>query len=179
MTKSLILAGGCFWCVEHDMREAVGLIDVISGYSGGETDNPTYENHKGHREVILVEYDDKKTNYKKLLQFFIDNIDPTDDGGQFSDRGESYKPAIFFETDEERNIAKGVIEELDNSGVYDKKSVVEILERKPFYKAEEYHQNYAEKNPTHYNLYRMGSGREAFVNRTCAIREEKLIKWSE
>ncbi len=179
MTQSLILAGGCFWCVEHDVKEAPGVLSVTSGYSGGETDNPTYENHKGHREVVLVAYDDEKTSYKKLLQFFIDHIDPTDDGGQFADRGESYRTAIYFENDEEKAIAEAVLTELDESHVYDKPHAVDVLPRKPFYKAEDYHQDYANKNPTHYNLYRVGSGREAFVNRTCQIREEKNIPWKE
>jgi methionine-S-sulfoxide reductase len=178
MTKSLILAGGCFWCVEHDLKEAPGVIAVTSGYSGGETDNPSYENHKGHREVVLVEFDSDKTTYKKVLQFFIDHIDPTDDGGQFADRGESYKTAIYYENDEEKAIAESALKELDDSHVYDKPHAVELLERKPFYKAEEYHQDYANKNPAHYEMYRTGSGRADFVNRTCQIREEKHINWS-
>jgi methionine-S-sulfoxide reductase len=179
MTKTLILAGGCFWCVEHDLREAVGVLSVISGYSGGGSDTPTYENHHGHREVVLVEYDDEKTSYKKLLQFFIDHIDPTDIGGQFADRGESYRTGIYYENEEEKAAAEAVLLELNESHIYDAPSEVDILPRKPFYKAEEYHQNYAEKNPTHYNLYRQGSGREGFVNRTCQIREEKNIPWKE
>jgi methionine-S-sulfoxide reductase len=178
MTRSVILAGGCFWCVEHDLREAQGVLSVTSGYSGGESTDPTYENHTGHREVVLVEFDDSKTTFKKVLQFFIDHIDPTDDGGQFGDRGESYKTAIFYETEEERKIAEGVLSELDRSHVYDRPSQVELLPRKAFYKAEEYHQNYAEKNQFHYSIYRKGSGREDFVNRTCQIREEKVIPWS-
>lgn len=179
MTKSLILAGGCFWCVEHDMRKAEGVIAVTSGYSGGELTDPTYENHRGHREVILVEYDDTKTTYKKLLQYFIDHIDPTDRGGQFGDRGESYTSAIYYQNEEEKNSAIRVIKELDNSHVYEIPSHVDILERKPFYKAEEYHQEYAEKNPLRYSMYRQGSGRDDFINRTCQIREEKHIEWSE
>lgn len=178
MNKSLILAGGCFWCVEHDMREAPGVLSVTSGYSGGESTSPTYENHTGHREVILVDYNDLETSYKKLLQFFIDHIDPTDSSGQFADRGSAYQSAIFYQNDEEKVIAEGVLKELDDSHVYDVPSVVALLPRKEFYKAEEYHQNYAEKNPTHYMLYRQGSGREDFVNRTCAIRDEKKITWS-
>jgi methionine-S-sulfoxide reductase len=179
MTRSLVLAGGCFWCVEHDMREAVGVENVTSGYSGGETTTPTYEDHRGHHEVIEVAYDETKTSYKKLLQYFIDHIDPTDDGGQFGDRGGSYRSAIYYETDEEKSIAEGVIKELDESHVYDTPVVVEILERKPFYQAEEYHQKYAEKNPLRYSMYRQGSGRESFVNKTCQIREEKKIAWSD
>lgn len=177
MTKSLILAGGCFWCVEHDMHEALGVLSVTSGYSGGETTSPTYENHTGHKEVIFVEYDDTQTTYRKLLQFFIDHIDPTDTGGQFADRGTSYESGIFYENDEEKKIAESVLEELNESHVYDVPAVVQVLLRKEFYKAEEYHQNYAEKNPTHYTIYRQGSGREAFVNRTCQVREEKNIPW--
>jgi peptide-methionine (S)-S-oxide reductase len=179
MTKSLVLAGGCFWCVEHDMQKAKGVLTVVSGYSGGSTTSPTYENHRGHKEAILVEYDDLLASYKKLLQFFIDHIDPTDDDGQFADRGESYIPAIFYENESERSIAEDVIRELNDSGVYTKKVDVQIFPRKEFYKAEDYHQDYAKKNPLHYSLYREGSGREGFVNRTCAIREEKHIIWSE
>lgn len=177
MAKSLILAGGCFWCVEHDMLKAPGVVSVTSGYSGGETREPSYENHSGHREVVLVMYDETVTTYKKLLQFFIDHIDPTDDGGQFGDRGDSYTTAIYYENEEEKNIANGVLKELDDSHIYNNPSKVEVLERRPFYEAEEYHQNYAEKNPTHYSMYRRGSGRESFVQKTCQIREEKHVTW--
>lgn len=177
--KKVLLAGGCFWCVEHDVRKARGVLSVTSGYSGGESTNPTYEQHSGHREVVEVLYDDTETSYKKLLQFFIDHIDPTDNGGQFGDRGESYKTAIFYENDVEKEIAKQVLEELNESHIYSVPAQVEMLPQKPFYKAEEYHQAYSEKNPTHYNLYRVGSGREGFVNRTCQIREEKKIEWKE
>ncbi len=177
--NKVIFAGGCFWCVEHDLREANGVISVTSGYSGGDTNNPTYENHKGHREVVLVEYDSSKTNFKKLAQFFLDHIDPTDSGGQFGDRGSSYKTAIFYNNEEEKNIALSLLKELDESRVYDKPNSVEVLEAKNFYKAEEYHQNYAEKNKVHYSLYRKGSGREDFINRTCAIREYKHINWKD
>ncbi len=179
MAKSLILGGGCFWCVEHDLRDAPGVISVASGYSGGENDNPTYENHTGHREVVYVEYDESQTTYKKLLQFFIDHIDPTDDGGQFADRGESYRTVIFYENEKEKAVAEKVLRELDESRVYELPSSVDIMERKPFYRAEEYHQNYAEKNPAHYDVYRQGSGRARFVERTCQVREEKDIPWKE
>lgn len=177
MKKTLIVAGGCFWCIDHDLKEARGVVAVMSGYSGGDIENPTYENHTGHREAVLVEYDEEKTSYKKLLQYFIDHIDPTDAGGQFGDRGESYKTAIFYGNEDERSIACGILEELDASCIYEEKAKVEILERKNFYKAEEYHQDYADKNPMHYGMYRIGSGREGFVNKTCQIREEKRINW--
>lgn len=179
MTKTLILAGGCFWCVEHDMRQVAGVISVTSGYSGGESFNPTYEDHEGHREVVLVEYNSTQTTYKKLLQYFIDHINPTDNEGQFDDKGESYKPAIFCENEEERDVAKSVIEELNKSGIYKSPSVVDILLRKLFYKAEEYHQNYAEKNETQYGLYRLKSGRGDFIQNTADLRHEKHIMWTE
>lgn len=179
MSKSLILAGGCFWCVEHDLREAQGVVSVLSGYSGGDSDNPSYENHAGHREAVLVEYDESQTSFKKLVQFFLDHIDPTDDGGQFGDRGESYKSAIYYENDEEKSIAEGAISELNESHVYESRAIVEILPRKEFHKAEEYHQNYADKNPLRYGLFRQASGREGFVEKTCQIREEKNIPWKE
>ena len=172
-----MLAGGCFWCVEHDLREATGVTSVVSGYGGEGVSSPTYENHIGYKEVVLVEYDETKTTYKKILQFFIDHIDPTDDGGQFGDRGESYMSAIFYNDEEERLTAKLVLKELDDSHVYTSPSAIKLLERKHFYPAEEYHQQYAEKNPLRYDLYKKGSGREAFVQKTCQVREDKKIDW--
>ena len=177
--NTVIFAGGCFWCVEHDLHEALGVISVVSGYCGGTTTNPNYQNHEGHREAVEVTYDPSKTNFKKLTQFFLDHIDPTDPGGQFGDRGGSYQTAIFYSTPEEKEIASALLKEVDESHMYDRPTAVDLLEVKPFYKAEEYHQNYAEKNPEHYARYRKGSGREDFVNRTCAIREEKTIPWKE
>ncbi len=180
MTKSLILAGGCFWCVEHDLRSAPGVTLVVSGYSGGDDDmTPTYENQKGYKEVVLVEYDEALTTYKKLIQFFIDHIDPTDEGGQFGDRGDSYTSAIFYKDEDERLTTKLVIKELDESHVYDTPSKIKLLPRKKFFEAEEYHQNYAEKNPLRYGLFRQASGREGFINKTCQIREEKNVVWHE
>jgi methionine-S-sulfoxide reductase len=179
MNTTLVVAGGCFWCVEHDMRKAPGVVAVVSGYSGGDGGTPSYENHEGYREAVRVEYDTTLTTYKKLLQYFIDHIDPTDAEGQFADKGESYQTAIFFETAEEQTVAEQVIEELNASGVYELPSAVALLPRKPFYTAEEYHQDYASKNELRYELYRLHSGREGFVQNTCTIREEKHIQWSE
>jgi peptide methionine sulfoxide reductase msrA/msrB len=181
MTKSVMLAGGCFWCVEHDLREADGVTSIVSGYAGGDAGltTPTYEQHHGYKEAVLVEYDETKTSYKKILQFFIDHIDPTDDGGQFGDRGESYMSAIFYKDEEEHLTAKLILKELNDSHVYAVPSKVRLLEYSHFYPAEEYHQRYAEKNPLRYVLYRNGSGREAFVQKTCAIREEKKVIWKD
>lgn len=175
--KQAIFAGGCFWCVEHDLRELEGVVDAVSGYTGGEMENPTYENHNGHMEAVAVDYDSSKLSFKKLCQFFLDHIDPTDEGGQFYDRGVNYKTAIFYKTDEEKNVAEGLIKELEKSGVYDKPIAVSVLLEKKFWNAEEYHQKYAEKNPDHYNAYKKGSGRERFQAKVCQIREEKKINW--
>ena len=181
MKNTVIFAGGCFWCVEHDLREAEGVTEVVSGYTGGTIANPTYEQvcseTSGHREAVEVTYDSEKTSFKKLTQYFLDHIDPTDQSGQFADKGESYKSAIFYATPEERQIAESLLQELNESKLYGKPTAVDVLPQSAFYKAEEYHQNYEEKNPVHYGLYRAGSGREAFVNRTCAIREEKKMNW--
>lgn len=180
-TDTLVLAGGCFWCVEHDLRQAPGVLEVVSGYAGNTAleHTPTYYDHTGYREAVQVTYDTTKTSYKKLLQFFIDHIDPTDDGGQFYDRGNSYKTAIYFSNDEQQDIANAVLQELDASHVYDNPHAVEVLPFQAFYVAEAEHQNYAENNPTQYAAYRKGSGREDFVNKTCQIREEKHIVWKE
>lgn len=181
-TNVLILAGGCFWCVEHDLKEAPGVLEVVSGYAGPQAQKgsePSYYNHGNYREAVKVTYDAHKTSYRKLLQFFIDHIDPTDDGGQFHDRGTSYKTAIYFHTIEEQKIAQAVLEELDTSHVYDKPHAIDVLPYEAFYLAEAEHQNYAENNPTHYAAYRKGSGREDFVQKTCQIREEKHIAWKE
>ena len=180
-SATAILAGGCFWCVEHDLRDLKGVLEVISGYSGGTTENPTYydvvSETTGHRESVKVTYDPAVLSYRHLLQFFIDHIDPTDPEGMFADRGESYTPAIFYGTPDEQEIAESVLEELDASGVYQEPNAVSVLPRAAFYAAEEEHQNYADKNPLGYGMYRQGSGREGFVQNTCAIRADKRIDW--
>lgn len=182
-TQTVVFAGGCFWCVEHDLRAISGVIDVFSGYTGDTAETASYEQVAAHvtkhREAVEVTYDTEKTSFKKLCQFFLDHIDPTDAGGQFHDRGESYRTAIYFKTSEEEKIAQDLIAELDASKIYNKPIVVEVFPAKPFYKAEEFHQNYAEKNPVHYASYRAGSGREDFVNNVCQIRDDKAMHWKE
>lgn len=182
-THTAIFAGGCFWCVEHDLKDAPGVIEVISGYTGGDEESATYmqvaAHVTAHREAVQVVYDSEKTNFKQLTHFFLDHIDPTDQGGQFHDRGESYQSAIYYKTDEEKQIAIRALEELDDSKIYDKPSAVDVLPEMPFYQAEESHQNYAEKNPVAYAAYRKGSGREDFVNRICQIREDKKVVWKD
>lgn len=177
--NNAIFAGGCFWCTESDLKKLEGVIDAISGYTGTKEGAPTYENHEGYREATKVVYNAQKVNFKKLCQFFLDHIDPTDADGQFNDRGDSYKTAIYYKNEEEKNIAEELIKELSDSGIYDKPIAVEILSEGMFYNAEEYHQEYAKKNPVHYGAYREASGREDFVAKVCQIREEKNINWKD
>ena len=179
MKKEVILGGGCFWCTEADLRKIEGVIDVMPGYAGEKEGSPTYENHNGYREAVRVEYDEEKVTYKKICQFFLDHIDPTDAGGQFFDRGDSYKTAIYYDGDEEKFIAESLIKELEESGLFDKPIATEVLKKAYFYVAEDYHQNYADKNPVRYGLYKEGSGRVLFVNNVCQAREEKNIKWKD
>lgn len=178
--NTAIFAGGCFWCTEHDLKELSGVVDAVSGYSGGDTPNPDYYNHGNHRESVEVTYDPNKISFKRLCQFFLDHIDPTDAGGQFYDRGESYKTAIFYKNDEEKSIAENLIKELEESGLYPNETIeVQVLPEKAFYKAEEYHQGYADKNPDHYASYARGSGRVQFVGQICNAREQKKIEWKD
>lgn len=178
-TNKLYLAGGCFWCVEHDMRALSGVIEVISGYSGDSDQKPSYESHVGYVESVEIEYDSIKISYKKIIQFFLDHIDPTDAGGQFYDRGESYQTAIFYTNNEEKEIAESCIRELAESHLYDRPIVVRVLPNPPFYPAETYHQRYAEKHPDHYNAYAGGSGRKQLQAKVCQIREQKKLEWKD
>lgn len=156
-----ILAGGCFWCFKHDLEKVPGIVGVTSGYSGGTTANPTYRTyHDGnHVEVVRVVYDPAKLAYRKLLEVYYDNVDPFDDGGQFCDRGEGYRPVIFVANASERKVAEEVGAAV--SSKFGKPVKVDIRDAKPFWEAEEYHQKYIEENPLQYELYRRGCGRDA------------------
>ena len=167
MTNSLAtFAGGCFWCMVKPFDRYEGVISVISGYTGGDIEKPSYElvctNTTGHREAIQITYDKEKITYRELLDIFWRQIDPTDSGGQFFDRGESYQTAIYYHTSEQQEIAEKTKSELDNSGKFVKPVATDILPAKIFYRAEEGHQDYYMKNPVHYNRYATGSGRERF-----------------
>ena len=161
------MAGGCFWCVESDLEKIPEVISVVSGYSGGETVSPTYNDYTkgGHREVVLITYDAKKVSYKELVKHFLRHIDPTDAKGAFTDRGIQYSPAIYFENEEEEKIAEEVVKEIEKSKKFDKPLTVPILPRKKFWPAEEYHQNYAKKNKLKYKAYRVASGRDLFFKK--------------
>lgn len=162
-------SGGCFWCTESDLQKAPGVVEVVSGYAGGTLANPTYADvtseKSGHREAVEVYYDGKVTTYENLVRYHLMHIDPTDGGGQFYDRGESYQPVIFYASDEEKSTAMRAIRELDASKVLPKPVAVRLLPYTNFYTAEEYHQNYAEENTVKYCAYRESSGRDAFLEK--------------
>lgn len=163
--KTAMFAGGCFWCVEADFEKLTGILKVESGYAGGTTEFPTYEDYAegGHREVVEVTYDPAKTSYRSLVEHIIFYSDPTDAGGSFGDRGSQYAPAIYFDTEEEKRVAEDVVRTVEAKNIYDKPLAIRILPRVKFWRAEEFHQGYAAKNPARYRAYREGSGREAFV----------------
>jgi peptide-methionine (S)-S-oxide reductase len=161
--EKAIFAGGCFWCMESDFEKINGISKVVSGYSGGQTQNPTYKQvtagGTGHYEVVEIDYDPKVISYQTLLEYFFANVDAFDDGGQFCDRGHSYKTAIFVSNAEERQqaeAAKAKVTEQKGQSV-----VTPILDASTFYKAEDYHQDYYKKNPKRYGFYRWSCGRDA------------------
>lgn len=161
-------AGGCFWCVEAGYEKRVpGVVEVVSGYAGGEEENPTYQQvvsgQTGHTEAVQVYYDPQKMTYEGLLQGLWRMMDPTDNQGQFVDRGQQYRPAIFYHNAEQKRLAEQAVAELEASGVYEKPVVIEIVPLETFFPAEEYHQDYYDKNPVRYNLYTFNSGRYQFI----------------
>ena len=157
-TARAIFAGGCFWCVEEAFDEVTGVVSTTSGYTGGGTRDPSYEEVSaggtGHAEAVLVVYDPAVTTYATLLDVFWHNIDPTDGGGQFCDRGDSYRSAIFTSDDEQRRLANDSKRALEESGRFDRPIATEIVPAGRFYEAETYHQDYYEKNPVRYKLYK-------------------------
>lgn len=162
-TRTAHFAAGCFWCSEHDFEQVSGVKSVISGYIGGQIKNPSYKQVSsggtGHYEAIEVIYDPTKISYQQLLNVFWHNVDPTDGGGQFCDRGDQYRSAIFYNNKEEKQMAETSKNELLKSGKV-KSIVTLILPATTFYPAEEYHQQYAKKNPIRYNFYRYQCGRD-------------------
>jgi peptide methionine sulfoxide reductase msrA/msrB len=175
-------AGGCFWCMVSPFEEQPGIIKVVSGYTGGHKENPTYEevcsHTTGHYEAVQITFDPNVFPYEKLLDIYWQQIDPTDAGGQFHDRGESYRTAIFYHNERQRQLAEKSKRELEESGRFSKPIVTEILPASTFYPAEEYHQDYHKKNPVRYKLYRIGSGRDAFIKKHWSDpkRDEELRK---
>ena len=175
--QTAIFAGGCFWCVESDFESVKGVTEAVSGFIGGTTKNPTYKQVSrggtGHYEAVEVAYDADVVGYEKLMDIFWHSVDPVDAGGQFCDRGDSYRTAVFYKTEEQKRIAEASKAAIDASGVLPKKIVTPILPAGPFYKAEAYHQGYYKSSKlvltrfgpvskaTAYKKYRKGCGRDA------------------
>jgi peptide methionine sulfoxide reductase msrA/msrB len=174
-----IFAGGCFWSMESSIEPIKGVLSVVSGYTGGTKDNPTYEDVNtettGHQESVQVRFDPSIISYEELLQVYWRNINPTDGGGQFYDRGESYTTAIFYLNEDQKQLAEASKKALEASGRFEQTIVTKIRPASTFYKAEEYHQDYYKKNPEHYQAYRKASGRDAYFDKIWgADREVKL-----
>jgi len=159
-------AGGCFWCVESSFEELNGVQEAVSGYTGGDGKDPSYGDYaaKGHTEAVQITFDPSRITYSHLLEIFWREIDPTDVGGQFADRGPGYRPAIYFHNDEQKRLAEETRAALDASRRFERPVRTEIAAAGPFYPAEEYHQNFCTKKPVHYKSYRAGSGRDRFLD---------------
>ncbi|GAA5646771.1 peptide-methionine (R)-S-oxide reductase MsrB [Vibrio proteolyticus] len=162
------LAGGCFWCTESDLEKLNGVVDVVSGYSGGDVDNPTYKQvssgKTGHIETVNVTYDPKVVSYERVLDEFFRHIDPTDDKGSFVDRGLQYRPAIFYRSEEQKQIAQRFMQEIEQLGVFKKPLKTELISFTKFWPAEDYHQDYYKRNKIRYNYYRYASGRDQYLD---------------
>jgi peptide methionine sulfoxide reductase msrA/msrB len=170
-------ASGCFWCTEADFEKVPGVVKVISGYTGGHKENPTYEEVSaggtGHVEAVQVYYDPKRVSYEGLLDFFWCHVDPTDPDGQFVDRGSQYRSAIFYHDEEQKRLAEESKKKLAESGRFDKPIVTEILKFEKFYPAEAYHQDYYKTHSTRYKYYRWASGRDQFLEKVWGDEKDK------
>lgn len=165
---TMIVAGGCFWCVESDFEKLPGVIEAVSGYTGGRTQNPTYKqvsyNDTGHYEAAKITFDPAIISYEDLLDFYWTSVDPTDPTGQFCDKGESYRTAIFARPDQLETAQQSLAEIIETKPFSDP-IVTPVLPVSTFYNAEDYHQDYYKKNPGRYKLYRTGCGRDARLNK--------------
>tara|TARA_Y100001933_G_scaffold258165_1_gene305725 strand:+ start:1486 stop:2088 length:603 start_codon:yes stop_codon:yes gene_type:complete len=174
----MVLAGGCFWCLEHDLEYLKGVESVMSGYSGGELENPSYENHNGHQEVVLVKYDPKLVSFEEILRLYLRNIDPLDGKGQFCDRGDSYRPVIFFkDINEEGKINQALASASRELKVPLEKIKVEVKPKNEFWLAEEYHQDFANNNELKYKFYRFSCGRDKKLEQLWGLNARSNDIW--
>jgi len=166
-TKTAVFAGGCFWCIESDFEKLAGVSGAVSGYTGGDASTADYKTvsytETGHYEAVEVSYNPQQISYAELVEYFWRHIDPTDAHGQFCDKGSSYRSAIFYANEEEQKVVEESLAALNKSKPFEDDIVTAIAELKPFYRAEEYHQNYYKKNPIRYRVYRTGCGRDRRV----------------
>jgi peptide-methionine (S)-S-oxide reductase len=177
-----VLAGGCFWCLEHDLEKLPGVLDVQSGYSGGDKPNPTYKQVSaggtGYVESVAVRFDPEKLSYAALLRSYWRNVDPTDGNGQFCDRGDSYRPVIFVADASQRSTAEASAAAAKAELKSPKPLRVAIEPLKRFWPAEDYHQNYADLNKAKYNFYRWSCGRDARLDAVWGKKARKGVMWS-
>ena len=179
-SDEIILAGGCFWCLEHDLEYVEGVDFVNSGYSGGDLDNPSYENHEGHQEVVLVNYDPKIVSLDEILRLYFRNIDPLDGKGQFCDRGDSYRPVIFYQNSIEKNQSNDAITSASiELKVPIEQIKVEVKSKNTFWLAEDYHQNFADNNELKYKFYRYSCGRDKRLDQLWGKNARTGNEWSE
>ncbi|MGB0845800.1 MAG: peptide-methionine (S)-S-oxide reductase MsrA [Thiolinea sp.] len=166
-TDTLIVAGGCFWCVESDFEKLDGVSQAVSGYINGTTENPSYEEvaskKTGHFEVVEITFDDEKISLAELTDYFWKTIDPTDPHGQFCDKGSPYKTGLFYQNEKQQQVFTDSLNKLKQNKPFKEPIATEVLAAQTFYPAEEYHQDYYKKNPVRYNYYRYGCGRDARV----------------
>jgi len=166
-THTMIVAGGCFWCIESDFEQVEGVLDVVSGYTGGHTQNPTYRQvsskDTGHYEAVKISYDDQKVSLKTLSDYFWKTIDPTDATGQFCDKGSPYLTGMFYQDEQQKTVYEASLVKVKQNKPFESEIVTPILPAAEFYLAEDYHQDYYKKNPIRYNYYRNGCGRDRRV----------------
>lgn len=165
--KKAVFAGGCFWCMVQPFDSLPGIESVVSGFTGGHVENPTYKEvvrgNTGHTEAVEITYDPDKISYEELVEIYWRQTDPTDAGGQFADRGDSYRPVIYYSTEEEKEIAERSKQNLQETGPFSEPIVTSIEPIQPFYEAEDYHQDFYKKESAHYKRYSVGSGRVGFL----------------
>lgn len=178
---TMLVAGGCFWCVEADLEKLPGVITVVSGYAGGNTEKPNYNNYGngGHREVVEVTYDPARVSFEDILIVTMKNTDPTDDEGTFADRGDKYSAAFYYENAEQKQIIEALITEVDKSGPYDKPLAIDVEQRATFWPAEDFHQDYYKGtlSSLKYKYYRSASGRDTFVSKYWVDSHSAKLPW--
>ena len=181
--ETMLVAGGCFWCVEADLEKLPGIIEVVSGYAEGTNEKPTYENYaqNGHREVVEVQYNPSVVSFEEILIYAMKHMDPTDDDGSFGDRGQYYSPAFYYETDAQKRTIENLIADVNENGPYDTPLAIEVIERPTFWPAEDYHQDYYKGALTQlkYKYYRNASGRDDFIEEYWGEDTGPDLPWRE
>lgn len=182
-SQTLLVAGGCFWCVEADLEKLPGVISVVSGYADGSTDAPTYDTYArdGHREVVEVTYDASQVTFREILIYALKHMDPTDGTGSFHDRGEYYSPAFYYANEDEKKVIEQLISSVDEQGPYERPLAIDVLARPVFWPAEDYHQDYYKGtlSSLKYGYYRSASGRDSFIEQSWGSDVGPTLPWEQ